>query len=319
MDIDQIETFLAVVSFGGVHRAAEALRLSQPAVSSRIKALEEFLGVRLFTRGRGRLTLSPAGLALKPHAEQLLRATALMQQAVTDLQPVNSAALHIAAALSICTYFLPDVLNRFSKEHPNVAITVCSASSSSKEVLEMILNGKAEIGLARSLYHPEVEKVVLRTDHLILVGDAASRPARKRRARLEEIATWPLILFDQGSTDWTLTYGIFRRAGLVPNVVLDVEVIETAKRMVERGLGLAFLPELAVVQEIRQGKLIPITIVDAEPMSRTMDAIYLRRLGLKAEANAFLQVAKDVAKQIPNYLQAGKGLRVHRSSGRRSD
>src|SRR5437764_6161012 len=73
MEITQIETFLAVASFGGFHRAAEALRVSQPAVSSRIKALEESLGVPLFVRSRNTLTLSSAGRVLRPYAEQLLK------------------------------------------------------------------------------------------------------------------------------------------------------------------------------------------------------------------------------------------------------
>ena len=73
MEIDQVETFLAVATYGGFHRAAEAIRVSQPAVSARIRALEDSLGVTLFTRGHNALSLSPAGKALRPLAEQLLR------------------------------------------------------------------------------------------------------------------------------------------------------------------------------------------------------------------------------------------------------
>ena len=58
-----------------------------------------------------------------------------------------------------------------------------------------------------------------------------------------------MIFYDQGSSDWTLTHSLFRPAGLVPNVALEVDSIETAKRMVERGLGLSFLPQIAVGSE----------------------------------------------------------------------
>jgi DNA-binding transcriptional LysR family regulator len=77
MEIGQIEAFLAVGTFSGFRRAAEALSLSQPAVSARIKALEDSLGVSLFERTRGRFALSPAGRAFKPHAEALLRSVAV--------------------------------------------------------------------------------------------------------------------------------------------------------------------------------------------------------------------------------------------------
>jgi len=290
MEIGQVEAFLAVGTFGGFRRAAEALRVTQPAVSARIKALEASLDVALFERGRGGLTLSPAGRALRPHAEQLLHAVALARQAVHNLRPASAGALQIAAALSICTYLLPDVLKRFQAAHPKVMITVRSGHS--KEVLEMVLGGEAELGLARSLHHPAVETVSLREDPLILVGRSATWPKGARRVRLEQVADQPLIFFDRGSSDWTLSHGLFRRAGLVPNVVLEVETIETAKRMVERGIGLAFLPHLAVSREIRRRTFVALDIVDAEPLARSLDVIHPRQRPLSAEARALLHTLR---------------------------
>jgi len=292
MDIPQVEAFLAVGTFGGFRRAAAALRLTQPAVSARIRALEDSLSVRLFERGRQGhgLALSAAGRALRPHAEQLLQSVALARQAVHDIRPTSGGAIQIAAVLSICTYLLPDVLKRFQTAHPTVMITVRSGHS--KEVLEMVLRGDAEIGLARSLHHPEVETVSLRDDPLVLVGRSTAWPTRERRARLEEIADRPLIFFDRGSSDWTLTQGLFRRAGLVPNVALEVETIETAKRMVERGIGLAFLPHLAVAREVRRGSLVAIDIIDADPLARSLDVIHPRQRPLSAEATALLRALR---------------------------
>jgi len=290
VEIAQVEAFLAVGTFGGFRRAADALRVTQPAISARIKALEESLGVKLFDRGRTGLALSPAGRALRPHAEQLLHAVALARQAVHDLGPSSGGAITIAAVLSICTYLLPDVLKRFQAAHPKTLITVRSGHS--KEVLGMVLAGEAELGLARSLNHPEMETVSLRDDPLVLVSAPAAAMGRAGRARLEEVAAQPLILFDRGSSDWTLSHGLFRRAGLVPNVVLEVESIEAAKRMVERGIGLAFLPQLAVGQEIRRRRLLAIDIRDAEPLSRSLDVIHPRQRPLSTEAQALLKTLR---------------------------
>lgn len=296
MEIAQVEAFLAVGTFGSFRRAAQALRLTQPAVSARIKALETSLGVSLFERAGGPLALSPAGRALRPHAEQLLQAVALTRQAVHNLRPATGGALQIAAALSICTYLLPDVLKRFQTAHPSVMITVRSGHS--KEVLEMVLRGQAEIGLARSLHHPAVETLSLRDDPLLLVGRARAWPPRTRRVRLEAVADQPLIFFDRGSSDWTLSHGLFRRAGLVPNVVLEVETIETAKRMVERGMGLAFLPHLAVARDIRRRALAALDIADAEPLRRSLDVIHLRQRALTTEALALLEVLRAAVRGV---------------------
>ena len=290
MEIGQVEAFLAVGTFGGFRRAADALRVTQPAISARIRALEDSLGVPLFIRSQGALALSAAGRAFRPHAEQLLHAVAQARQAVHDLRPASGGALQIAAALSICTYVLPDVLKRYQAAHPKVMITVRSGHS--KEVLEMVLAGQVEIGLARSLHHPEVETLSLRDDPLVLVALPAAPVARTRRVRLEDVAAQPLIFFDRGSSDWTLTHGLFRRAGLVPNVVLEVETIETAKRMVERGMGVAFLPHLAVLHEIRRKRLAAIAVTDAEPLSRSLDVIHPRQRPLSHEALALLKILR---------------------------
>src|SRR5436305_2783291 len=195
MEIDQLETFIAVATFGGFHRAAETLRLSQPAVSARIKAIEESLGSTLFARSRNALTLSDAGRILRPFAEQLLKTASQARQAVHELKPASGGPLQIAAALSISVYFLPDVLKHFQRAHPKVAISIHPGHS--KEVMEMVLRGEAEIGLARSLHHPEVETISLRDDPLLLVAHPKKCPSNSRRVRLERAAGWPLILYER--------------------------------------------------------------------------------------------------------------------------
>jgi DNA-binding transcriptional LysR family regulator len=291
----QIEAFVAVGTFGGFRRAAEALRVTQPAISARIRGLEQSLGVPLFERGQG-VTLSAAGRVFKPHAEHLLQVAALARQAVHDLRPSSAGAIRIAAALSICTYLLPDVLQRYNAMHPKVTITVRSGHS--KEVLDMVLQGEADVGLARSLQHPEIETLSLRDDPLILVGTPRAWSAKTRRARLEDVANLRLILFDRGSSDWTLSHGLFRSAGLVPNVVMEVETIETAKRMVERGVGFAFLPHLAVAREVHAGKLLAIEIVDADPLSRSLDVIHPRQRPLSPESVAFLAAVRAAVSDV---------------------
>ena len=173
----------------------------------------------------------------------------------------------------------------------------------------MVLGEEAEIGLARSLQHPEVETISLRDDPLLLVTHPALDVAKSRRARLEQVASWPLIFYERGSSDWTLTRSLFRHAGLVPNVALEVDTIETAKRMVERGLGLAFLPLMAVGPEIRQGGLATIKLLDAEPLHRSLDLIHPRHRPLRAEARSFLQVVREVVRERSKANEKSRALR----------
>src|ERR1700685_2590297 len=293
MEIDQLETFLAVLTYGGFHRAAAALNISQPAVSARVRALEDGLGVKLFARVRGNLSVSPAGKALRPHAEQLLRDVTRARQAVRELQPSAGGSLSIAAALSVCTYFLPDVMKDYQAANPKVLVNLRSGTSA--QVLKMVLDGEAEIGVARSLNHPEVETMTLRDDPLILVGHPKHPAAQRRLVRLEDVETMPLIFFDRGSSDWTLTQSLFRRVGQLPNTVLEVETIEAEKRMVERRLGLSFLPQIAVIHELQRGKLAALEITDAEVLGRNLDVIYPRHRALTREAQKLLALLQAAA------------------------
>ncbi len=293
MEIDQLKAFLAVLTHGGFRKAAETLNVSQPAVSGRIRALEDSLGVTVFARGRPHPTLTPAGKALRPHAEQMLRVAAQARQAVHELQPASGGALRVAASLSICTYFLPDVMQEYQAAHRAVMVNLRSGNSA--EVLKMVLDGDADIGIARSLNHPEVETMTLRDDPLILVGHPRHPMRGKLRVRMHEVESWPLIFYNRGSSDWTITQSLFRGAGLLPNTVLEVETIEAAKRMVERKLGFCFLPQIALTQELKQGKLVAIEITDIERLRRNLDVIHPRHRPLSPEAESFLRILRAAA------------------------
>jgi len=297
MEFVQLETFLAVATYGGFHRAAAALRVSQPAVSARIQTLEDSLGTRLFERGPGGFSLSPAGKTLRTHAEQLLRQVALARQAVHELTPASGGALPIAASLSICTYLLPEVLKRYQADHSDVVVSVRSGNSA--QVLKMVLDGEVDFGLARSLQHPEVETISLRDDPLMLVGHPRHPATAKRKLRLEELESLPLIAYDRGSSDWTLMNGLFRRVGLLPNIVLEVETIEACLRMVLRRLGLAFLPQLAVHDELRKKKLVTLEITDAESLRRSLDVIVPRRRPLSKSARGLLELLREATREVP--------------------
>ena len=307
MEILQLETFLAVATYGGFHRAADALRISQPAVSARISTLEESLGTRLFEREHGKFSLSIAGKALRPHAEQVLRQVAIARQAVHEMYPIAGGALPIAASLSICTYLLPEVLKKYQEKHPNVIVSVRSGNSS--QVLKMVLDGEVDLGIARSLNHPEVETIQLRDDPLILVGHPRHPALARKKVRLEELESMPIISYDRGSSDWTLMNGLFRRDGLLPNVVLEVETIEACKRMVLRKLGLAFLPQIAVVEELRRGRLCPLEITDSEPLRRSLDVILPRRRPLSKSAKELVAGLREATQTIVKIAPSRKKRR----------
>ncbi len=285
VDIPQVEAFVAVATYGSFARVAASLFLTQPSVSARVQVLEAALGQRLLERtGRG-VRLTRAGAIFLPIAERLLHTVAEGRQALEAARSSEGGLVTIAASLSLSTYLLPDIVKRFRDEHPAARVSIRSGHS--RDVLRMVLDEEAEIGLARGLTDPAVHTVRLGRDEILLVVSPSHPFARRGQVHLAEAAAQPLILFDKGSSDWVLITGFFRRGGLLPNVVLELEGIEAAKKMVEKGIGISMLPHLAVRQELRAGALVHVGISDAPALSRHVDLVYRRKGSLSESARAF--------------------------------
>lgn len=286
----QLEAFVAVATFRSFHRAAEALFLSQPAVTARIQSLERALGKRLFERDGRTVRLTDAGEALLPYAERIIQAVVEGQHAVQETSGPSAGPLTLAAVPSLCTYLLPEALKQFRQECEDCKVLIRTGHS--RDILEMVLSEEAEIGLARSLNHPQVETSHLARDPFVLVVYPRHPAAKAGRVTLPEVAGEPLIFYDRGSSDWTLLNAAFRRQGLIPNVVLELDTIEATKKMVERGVGISLLPKIAVRREVAEGSLVPVRLLGAGMPQRFVDLIYLRGRGLNEWAKRFVHTLR---------------------------
>ena len=146
MDSDALLTFLTVHRRGGISSAAKALHRSQPAISRRIALLERELGVPLFERIAGRTMLSDAGRVMVPYAERAVAAAQDAENAVRALARPNSGPVALAVVGTLAGGRLSAILKRFAVEHPEVELSLRTATSA--EVSDMIRRGEATIGLA---------------------------------------------------------------------------------------------------------------------------------------------------------------------------
>jgi DNA-binding transcriptional LysR family regulator len=272
MQLAQVEGFLEVARRANLSRAAEALFITQPALTARLRALESEVGSPLFRRGRRGMDLTDAGRAFLPYAERAMRSLQDGASAVERLPMTDELVLGSAPAIS--TYVLPDLLVRFEAEHPAVRLSVRTGHS--EEVLAMAVRGDIEIGLVRELHHPALETLSLYDDELVLVVEPRHPLARQRHVTLDRVRDARLILFDRTSSYYDLTNALFRPAGSLPRGLLELDHIDAAKRMVLAGLGIALLPTTAVAGELRDGSLRRIDLIGTPPIERRIVAV--RRL-----------------------------------------
>lgn len=310
MQLAQLEALVATARLGNISQAAASLYVTQPALTARIQNLERDLGVALLVRGRHGARLTDAGRAFLPFAQRALEALADGRLLLTEVEHGATGQLTIGGAPAVSTYVLPAMLERFRARYPGVQLIVRTGHS--EEVLELVLRDQVQIGLVRDLRHPDIVTTPLYDDELVLVTPPRHPFAARDEIGLVEIAGEELVMFDRTSSYHELTSALFRGAGVLPRAQMELDNIESAKKMVQQGLGVALLPLIAVADELAAGTLGTAHIAETPPLARRVVAIRRRDAGPATGAvAAFLAIPPRPAPPLASDPgTAGHGLPV---------
>ena len=291
----QLEGFVEVARLGSVTRAANALYVTQPALTARLNALERALGTPLLVRRRGGVRLTEAGRAFLPYAERALQAVAEGRQVLDELARGIAGHVAIGASPAVSTYALPSILKRFAETHPEVQVAVRTGHS--EEVVELVKRDEVAVGLSRALREPDLESFTLYEDELLLVVHPRHRFGASVRAA--ELADEQFVLFDRASSYHELTSALFLEASIAPRSVMELDNIDSAKKMVEQGLGVALLPAVAVADEVRAKRLRIVRISGRRPPRRPIVAVRRKGAGEPSGATAaFLDLLRELRPQL---------------------
>lgn len=254
MEIYQLRAFVTVAKIGQLTRAAEALHVTQPAVTGQIKALEEELGVSLFDRRPGRIALTRAGERLLPEAEKVLAAAGSLIGRARELQG------EVAGSLVIGTLGDPDALRLGSLLGGLVAALPLLDIKTRSGDAETLREGVATSTLQAAFYiGPHIPRDVLglplQTLHYRVVAPVAYRD-RLLHAGWREIADLPWIGTPPAGHVQTLLRDLFSRQGLLPNQVLESDDASAPYSLVRAGLGLALLREDMAVPAAEREELV---------------------------------------------------------------
>jgi DNA-binding transcriptional LysR family regulator len=246
----------------------------------------------LFERGGRGVRLTDAGNAFLPYAERILQTLVEGRDAIDEVRNVQLGSLQLGSALTISTYVLPHILHDFRQRYSGVDVSIRTGRS--EQVLAMLQADEVQVGLVRSLTHPDVETVHLYDDEIVLIVNPEHAFAATGTATVEEAASEPIVLFDRGSSYFGLIHGFFRQAGVVPNVAMELDSLEATKRMVEEGLGIALVPLVTIERELSSGTLVKVDIVDAAPLKRPISLIYKRHRKRPRTVQAFIDALAEM-------------------------
>ncbi|MBI3675530.1 MAG: LysR family transcriptional regulator [Proteobacteria bacterium] len=294
MDSEGLRTFLAIHRAGGFSSAAEVLNRSQPAISRRIALLEQELGAPLFERAAGGVVLSQAGRVLLPHAERAVATLEDCTAALATLRSGVSGPLDIATVGTLAGANLTPILKRFASEHPGVALSLRTATST--EVSNLVRQGQANIGLR---YHPDttpdLECETIGSERLQVVSGSEHRLAGGKVRSLRDLAGEHWLAFPDArelretSADNLFTQFLVR--GVADIQWTPIDSLTAQKRLVEAGFGIALLPESAIVEERANGSLAVIDVADLDAANPV--CLVVRRQGyLSPAAQALMSLLR---------------------------
>lgn len=245
IDFLGLEAFLSIAERGSFQRAAAHLNLSQTAISHRMRKLEEELGLKLFARTTREVTLTRDGIEFLPKAR---KAVAELEQSFDELKQQGAKRqerLDIACLPVFAVNYLPPVLSRFQKSHPDVQVRIFEMPSAA--IAELVQSGDVEFGLSviqTNRWDLEVE--TLSASPLALTCPAKHALAKKRSVGWAELRNVPLIRVGPKAAIRNLIDDTLSAARMTFNWQYEVQHVETAVNLVEAGLGCAIVPSIDV-------------------------------------------------------------------------
>jgi DNA-binding transcriptional LysR family regulator len=228
--------------------------VTQPTVSSAIAELEQEMGVRLFHRGR-QVELTLEGRTLIDYAVQVEDLLDEARERVTGGLPQAGDSFRFGAIDAAVIYLLPEILRDYVVGHPEVELAI-EVGPTSRDLVEHVLANRAEFAIISLPYeHPRLQTLAVLRDEMPLVVGPSHPLAQRRRVRVADIADEPFILFQPDSVSRRIVDEHFAEAGFSPRVVMAMRSPEAMRKLVEAGVGISFLPRVAVAESLTAGPL----------------------------------------------------------------
>ncbi|AOE65003.1 LysR substrate-binding domain-containing protein [Pseudomonas corrugata] len=247
MTLKQIRAFLAVAQSLSFAVACERLHLSQSALSLTIKALEEGLGGRLFSRNTRNVALTPEGESLLPLARRLVADWDNAEDEMRQRFTLQRGRVTLAAMPSFAGNLLPPILKTFRARYPNVNVTVNDVIN--EQVLEMVRDRHVELGVAfEPLQGSSLAFTPLYLDRFVAVVPLDSPLAQRSEIQWQTLLEQPFITLQRPSTVRVMLEEHLQARGMKLPVEFESHQLATVGRMVASGLGVSAVPALCVGQ-----------------------------------------------------------------------
>jgi len=301
-ELQGIQAFVKIAEIGCFTRASHFLHISQPALTRRIKKLEENLGTTLFERTTRSIRLTAVGREFLPKAKNLIDFYESSILSIKEMATHQSGVITLSCLPTAAFYFLPSAIRDFNNHYPNIRIRILEHSAS--DCLEAVLNGN-DFGINMiNITHPNIDFSPLVNEPFVLACRRDHPLAQKPLVTWEDLAGLRLIGVRRSSGNRSLIDQALEGGTFKPDWFYEVRHLSTSLGMVEAGLGVAVVPNLAMPMD-EHPILVSRPLV--EPViRRTLGLVQRRETGLSPAAEKFRERLSQLWSQETNTPWIGK-------------
>jgi DNA-binding transcriptional LysR family regulator len=261
MNLNQLKIFYLAAKQGSLSAAAEALYITQPAVTKGIQRLQEHYEIKLFNRFGKKMALTDAGEALYSIAESIFELENQAEESLRDFQQRKRGFIQILSSESFGSYYLPFIVDRFSKENPRIRISVNLLPT--EQIVEKTATLANDLGfISYPVPHKKLFTREVLEDSYQIIVPAGHPLASKSVIEPEDLSGHSLIVHEKGSAPRKSTEEFLRRHNINIRIPLELSNNEASKTAVEEGMGIAIITRRVVSKEIERGTLRAIPLSD---------------------------------------------------------
>lgn len=289
----RLQAFHAVAKHRSFTKAADALCMTQPAVTFQIRQLEEYFNTRLFDRANGRISLTAAGVVALDYAERILGLSAELDARLKEMSGQEVGPLLIGASTTIAEFLLPKILGEFKSRHPGIVPQLIVANS--EAVQARVAERSLDLGFIEGDSHlPSLVTDICCEDELQVVCAPSHALARRDAVPLQSLTEHAYVSRELGSGTREVIDHYLQKGGLsldALQVVMEAGSPEALKGLVATGVGMAIMSSAIVDKEVRLGELKRIPL--APPLIRHLSVVYPKERFHSKVVNAFVRFAKE--------------------------
>lgn len=239
--LELYRVFYEIGKTGNLTRAAEKLYVSQPNISTALKALEEQLHTTLCVRTKKGITLTYEGQALFDELEKAFSHIALAETKIEKLVHLESGIISISASDTICNYYLLPYITSFAKKYPGIRLEITNRTS--LETVDLLKSGQIDFGFINLPFEDDLLSITTCCEvHDILIGGIDYKQLSYKGISYSALSQYPLVMLERKSISRLCIDDFFEKAGISLSPVLELGSLDLIISFVRNNMGLAFIP-----------------------------------------------------------------------------